>query len=220
MLLSTQETKSMASQLQIEANRNNAQKCTGPTSVEGKNKSSQNALKTGLDAKRDVLRTENRADFHALIAEFHERFLPATPEERSLVDALIRSEWLSRRYMAAEASVWEWDFKTAKHDSPGIAFIRQSETLARVDRRLNSAQRNFQAALKQLRQLQASREKTEHLASESEPIADQAPTEATATEPLNTKLVSFLIEPLTTPETPAPRPTASPEPDAGLPLAA
>ena len=40
----------MASQKQLAANRLNAQKSTGPRSVEGKAHSSMNALKTGIDA--------------------------------------------------------------------------------------------------------------------------------------------------------------------------
>ena len=41
----------MATDRQIEANRKNAQKCTGPRTEKGRARSSQNALKTGLDAK-------------------------------------------------------------------------------------------------------------------------------------------------------------------------
>jgi hypothetical protein len=40
---------------QIEANRRNSEKSTGPTSVTGKAASSRNALKTGISAKSLVL---------------------------------------------------------------------------------------------------------------------------------------------------------------------
>jgi hypothetical protein len=55
----------MASDRQIEANRKNAEKCTGPRTEAGKEKSSQNALKTGLDAKSEVLRFESRPEYEA-----------------------------------------------------------------------------------------------------------------------------------------------------------
>jgi hypothetical protein len=44
----------MATEKQRAANRRNAQKSTGPRSVEGKAVSSQNALKSSIDAKSQV----------------------------------------------------------------------------------------------------------------------------------------------------------------------
>ena len=52
----------MSTLRQIEANRRNAQKSTGPTSVTGKAASSMNALKTGIHAKSLVLPSENPAE--------------------------------------------------------------------------------------------------------------------------------------------------------------
>jgi hypothetical protein len=63
----------MATEKQIAANQLNVQKCTGPKYTEGKAKSSQNALKTGLHAKSDVIATENRDNYETLIAEYHDR---------------------------------------------------------------------------------------------------------------------------------------------------
>jgi len=40
---------------QIEANRRNAERSTGPTTPEGKARSSQNAVKHGLTARRSVI---------------------------------------------------------------------------------------------------------------------------------------------------------------------
>lgn len=104
----------MATDSQTTANQINAQKCTGPTTPEGKATSSRNALKTGLYAKSDVIATESRDEYETLIAEYHARFHPATPEERCLVDDLIRSEWLNRRYMAATTAIWNFDFRACE----------------------------------------------------------------------------------------------------------
>ncbi len=98
----------MSTENQIEANRLNAQNCTGPKTEEGKARSSQNALKSGLYSQKEVIATESREALDELVADFHTRFAPATPEERSLVDALVRYEWLSRRYMAADTAVWNF----------------------------------------------------------------------------------------------------------------
>ena len=96
----------MSTLRQREANRRNAQKSTGPTSVTGKAASSMNALKTGLHAKSLVLPSENLADFDQLVDEYYLRHPPATPEARCLVDDLIRCEWTLRRIDAAEAQTW------------------------------------------------------------------------------------------------------------------
>ena len=65
--LPTEDTP-MATQRQIEANRRNAQKCTGPRTPEGKARSSRNALKTGIDAKSAVLPSESAAKLDELTA--------------------------------------------------------------------------------------------------------------------------------------------------------
>ena len=82
----------MATIQQIEANRLNAQKSTGPRSVEGKAVSCLNALKTGIDAKSQVIPGEDPAHLETLTAEYRERWQPATPEERLLVDSLVNCE--------------------------------------------------------------------------------------------------------------------------------
>ena len=69
----------MPTDSQIQANRRNAKKSTGPRSAEGKAASSQNALKTGIDAKSPVIRGEDHATLEALATRYHERFQPATP---------------------------------------------------------------------------------------------------------------------------------------------
>src|ERR1035437_7669571 len=59
----------MATPAQITANRANAQKSTGPRSVEGKSASRFNALKHGIDAASIVIPGEDPADYAALAAE-------------------------------------------------------------------------------------------------------------------------------------------------------
>ena len=58
----------MATEKQIQANRNNAKKSTGPRTEQGKAASSQNALKHGLLARDAVLPGEDPADYEAQIA--------------------------------------------------------------------------------------------------------------------------------------------------------
>jgi hypothetical protein len=71
----------MASQKQIAANRLNAQNSTGPRSVEGKARSSMNALKTGIGAKSQLIRGETWTALEELIGEYYGRFHPTAPDQ-------------------------------------------------------------------------------------------------------------------------------------------
>jgi hypothetical protein len=177
----------MATARQIKANRINAQKCTGPRTPTGRAISSQNALKTGIDAKSEIIRTENHATYDALIAAFYTRFRPATPEERRLVDNLIRNEWLSRRYMAAAANVINQNFDKHQDTDLGRVFLECSDQICRAQRRINVAVRDFARALKQLNALRALR-------------LAEVPTQPATNTPLNPKSVSFLIPDISRPE--------------------
>ena len=103
----------MSSLRQIEANRRNAQKSTGPTSVTGKAASSMNALKTGIHAQSLVLPTEDPAGLDELVEDSYRSFHPTTPEARSLVDEFIYCEWNLRRLRAAETQSWQHQDHTA-----------------------------------------------------------------------------------------------------------
>jgi hypothetical protein len=193
----------MATDRQIAANRKNAQKCTGPRTETGKEKSSQNALKTGLDAKSEVLRFESRPDYEALIAEFYTRYHPTIPEDRAFVDMLIRSEWLSRRYTAIDTAIWEHEFFKTGETSLGATFLKSQDAFERVGRRINWAQRNYQLALTQLLEIREKRAKRAHSNSaeaagtEADHAPDPEPTAAppspgNETKRLTPELVSFL----------------------------
>src|SRR5258708_1007642 len=98
----------MSTLRQIEANRRNAQKSTGPTSVTGKAASSMNALKTGIHAKSLVLPSENQAELEELIEDCYQSLRPTTPEARIFVDEFIYCEWSLRRLRAAETESWKY----------------------------------------------------------------------------------------------------------------
>src|SRR5712692_6027546 len=75
----------MPSDRQMNANRNNARRSTGPKSDPGKAASSRNALKHGLAAKHHLLPIENTEEFHELLDACREEFQPQTDCQDSLV---------------------------------------------------------------------------------------------------------------------------------------
>ena len=82
----------MASQAQIEANRRNSKKSTGPVSAEGKAVCSQNALQSGIYAFSHVIRGEDPEELDALKAAFLQHHEPADATQLALVDTLIATE--------------------------------------------------------------------------------------------------------------------------------
>src|ERR1035438_9589930 len=126
----------MSTLRQIESNRRNAQKSTGPTSVTGKATSSMNALKTGIHAKSLVLPTENLADLDQLIEEYYQSHHPASPEARVLLDDLIRCEWTLRRLGAAETQLFEYahqEADTSQEDFPlGQSCMNQHKSFGQL----------------------------------------------------------------------------------------
>jgi hypothetical protein len=149
----------MSSQRQIEANRRNAQKSTGPTSVTGKAASSMNALKTGIHAKSLLLPSEKLADLEQLIDEYYQSHNPATPEARSLVDDLIYAEWLKRRLRAAETQIWAYDHQENYRPDPkyplGQTAANRGKAFAQLQWRIECNRRASRQALQDLQQLQA-----------------------------------------------------------------
>jgi hypothetical protein len=151
----------MATPKQLAANRRNARLSTGPRSDAGKTAAARNALKTGLYARGNIIGSESPAQLQLLEAQFTAEYLPATPTERSLVDALIHNEWLLRRYRWLETEVWNHARTNIPdgqftHSWPGAVFVDQP-AIARIHRMRNATQRLFRDTLQELLKLQAAR---------------------------------------------------------------
>ncbi len=94
----------------------------------------ESASKTGLDPDRET-RSEDRAAFRELIAQYYERFHPNGPAERCLLDDLIYCDWSIRRFQRLQAE--------AGDQGSGWHSLLASKTAA------------YQSALKTLREYQA-----------------------------------------------------------------
>jgi hypothetical protein len=108
----------MNSQKRIDANRNNAQKSTGPRTQAGKERSSKNALKHGLRAEQVVLPTEDPQAFQEHLEAWVEDWQPPSMARRHLVEQAAVASWRIKRCIRlettristrVEAAYGEWD---------------------------------------------------------------------------------------------------------------
>ena len=144
----------MASPAQIIANRANAQKSTGPRSVEGKSASRFNALKHGIDAAAVVIPGEDPAAYEVLAAEYRRDFRPQSPSETFHVDTMIRADWMKRRLQLVEADL----YRTLLAETPGssLAAVLLAESpaaklLVRVQRQIAAFERTWHRANNEFR---------------------------------------------------------------------
>jgi hypothetical protein len=152
----------MITQKQLEANRRNAQKSTGPRSDTGKAASSMNALKTGIHAESMLIPGEDPAELETLTAEYYSAHPPRSPEHRAIIDIIIRDEWQLRRLANIEAQLFafEMDAQETVANRPltyplAGAFYAESQQFARLQRRIDSTRRSIERAIKQLEHLEA-----------------------------------------------------------------
>jgi hypothetical protein len=146
---------------QIEANRRNAQRSTGPRTVEGKAASSMNALKSGIDAESTVIPGEDAAALAALTEQFYQDCQPQTVIESVLVDNIIQATWRLRRFARIDAELLIHMTEDTNYPSPnapaGKAFHQSSTTQSRLQRRINDTSRLQREAIKDFQYIQAER---------------------------------------------------------------
>jgi hypothetical protein len=99
----TTDSTRTVSEARLRANRENAQKSTGPRTPEGKERSRANGLRHGLSGDGIVLPEPMRAEVERLIAAYTEKFQPRDDDERELV---------RRRALASARSDVAWGIET------------------------------------------------------------------------------------------------------------
>ena len=148
----------MPSQIQLEANRANAQLSTGPRTEEGKARAALNSRKHGLSAAHLVITEADREAFDSMQAALLADISPQGELELTLFDTLLHASWNIRRCRIVEAGL--------------LGDQKQNEaSLRQLDRHARRHNSNFHRALKELRALQTARE-FRRLAS-AVPSADQ-----------------------------------------------
>ena len=97
----------MTSFKQIDANRHNARKSTGPTTEEGKQRSRCNAVRHGLTAETVIGALEDAEDYKAFEAAIIADYDAQTAVERELVLRLASLLWRLRRATTMETGLFE-----------------------------------------------------------------------------------------------------------------
>jgi hypothetical protein len=156
----------VATDLQIEANRRNAQLSSGPKTVQGKEASRLNALKHGLTAQQVMLFDERAEDFEVFHSELLGALAARGTVEFALAERAVLCAWRLRRIYRIETGLFRkarraWGNGTAAHTNEiAVVFLRlasQEDDLSKLTRYEVSLERSLQRALRALERRQASR---------------------------------------------------------------
>ena len=159
----------MASKKQIQANRRNALKSTGPKTPEGKDTARLNATKHGLLSQVDLLPGEDEEALKELGERLMAELQPVGEMEGLLVERIIDAVWRLRRASRVEAGIFAYElseFRAIRSDSDidtamlGLSFIRDANTanaFSKLSRYETTLERSLFKALHELQRLQAAR---------------------------------------------------------------
>jgi hypothetical protein len=157
----------MASQKQLDANRKNAHRSTGPRTPAGKAAVRFNALGSGIYAASPVIPGEDPEEFNSYASSMTEDCHPSGQREQDLVDQIIAHGWRLKRLLRAEQQAWE-QTSAAVEDAPGAApdaklaptLNHDPQFFPRLQRLIASVQRCYHQSTTDLDRLQAARAKS------------------------------------------------------------
>lgn len=149
----------MSTEAQVVANRQNALKSTGPTTVEGKICSSKNAVTHGLLSKDLVVHGESPSEYEIFRKSLIDTFQPEGSIELLLVEKIASCAWRLRRAIQAESLFFHKGLASEHSRKSLESFFqgRDGENLQNLTRYETSIEKNFYRALHQLKELQTAR---------------------------------------------------------------
>jgi len=178
----------MVSEKRIEANRRNAQKSTGPRSIDGRARSSMNALRHGITGQVSIMTVEDRGAHDKFVQELIDGLHPEGAVELQFASVIAEDFWRLQRIRAVENDMLALgNFSDAAAaidvDHPEVhasltraqTFLDQSKDFERLtlyEQRINRA---IEKNRKQLAELQAERKRERQEALEQACLLRQAP---------------------------------------------
>jgi len=142
---------------QIEANRKNAQKSTGPISVQGKVVVAKNAMKHGILSTHVFIEEEERDTYEEFRADMLKSLAPRGNFESFLADRAISAAWRLRRIVHIETLMIQKEKNKYFSSNSSYRGIFEGDsaanmvTLSRYERSLENA---LYQAIKELKSLQ------------------------------------------------------------------
>ena len=91
---------------QILANRENAQRSTGPVTPEGKRKSSLNGLKHSFAGHTCFVQAHELGDYIRHFEAFRQEYLPVGPTEQFMVQSLAEISWSAQNIRSASSNAF------------------------------------------------------------------------------------------------------------------
>ena len=160
----------MASQKQIDANRRNAQKSTGPVTEAGKAVARFNALRHGMTAESAVLPYEDHLAYAMLREALLSHYAPANIAEEMLVDVVANSYWRLLRARRVETSTMKLGIQALKQrnginpapnakddDALAVFFTDENDNMRHQERYHGTIERSYFRAVETLRKVQNDR---------------------------------------------------------------
>lgn len=167
------------SPLRAIANRANAELSTGPTSAEGKAKSSLNAVKTGLTGRTVLLPTDDAEAYRCHVHEFELEYHPSGARECTLVQSIADTFWRLDRIRSLEMAIFargrtEFAEDFAHEDPSSRPALIDVQTFLTYEKQIRNLQiqearlfRRYEKESAELRQLQQERRSRELETSEA-----------------------------------------------------
>jgi hypothetical protein len=122
----------MPSELQIQANRANARRSTGPKSPEGKARASLNAIRHGLSARNAVLPQEDRAAYLELLAAIETEYQPQGAAETFMANRMASAQWRLQRLARIETGFFVAELEKVRCHEYRIPEIDHNKGKART----------------------------------------------------------------------------------------
>jgi len=168
----------MATPAQILANRQNAERSSGPVTATGKARVLQNATKLGLFSVANFVRPEEQDIFNEFESGYIAELAPATSLEQTLAREIIHAAWRLRRCASLEVAPPE-----------NLTDEELDRLQTSIDRARSAAQRTFHRSLRELRRLQAERVYATFVAKQGAETAPQNFAKQTQSQPVKTAAI-------------------------------
>jgi hypothetical protein len=130
---SEQGINHMATEAQINANRENSKFSHGPVTPEGKETCSKNALKHALTGLTVLLPTDDLAAYEKLCAILDKKFAPETDAEKLMVESISETEWRLQRIDVIHSGIFALGRLQHKNDFADEEDLAPAERAAIIE---------------------------------------------------------------------------------------